>query len=156
MRRCWSRTGGGVFGQVRDASLLWRLLRYPAIVDRQSRSLRRRWLIAGFITEELRGTYWSVGSAAAHYPESVVGYSPSRVDDVISVVRTDLDAFSEAEMNVLINHGYTMADTAMRSHARWLAPDIGSPVVPHDEWPVEGPVSDALKESHRRTLLGRG
>lgn len=48
--------GRGVFGQMSDAGCLWRLLRYPAIVDRQSRSLRGRWLIAGFLTEELRGT----------------------------------------------------------------------------------------------------
>lgn len=77
-------------------------------------------------------------------------------DDLISVVRTDLDAFSEAEMNVLINHGYTMADTAIRSHAGWLAPDFGAPVVPHDEWLIEDRVREALKESLRRTLLGRG
>lgn len=82
------------------------------------------------------------------------GYSPSLVDDVISVVRTDLDAFSEAEINVFVNHGYTMADTAMRGHARWLAPDVGAPVVPHDEWLDEDRVRQALKESHRRTLLG--
>jgi hypothetical protein len=38
------------------------------------------------------------------------------VDKVIAHVRTDLDYFSAAEAAVLQNHGYLLADAAMRAY----------------------------------------
>ena len=42
------------------------------------------------------------------------GYAAALVSETIAAVRTDLDAFGEAEQAVLENHGYLLADAAAR------------------------------------------
>jgi hypothetical protein len=91
--------------------------------------------------------------AAAHPP----GYEAGLVEEVIASVRTDLDAFGEAEQAVLENHGYLLADTAVRE--RGLAAVGGveprPPEPPHPRWMSERRVREALVASGRRTALGR-
>ena len=58
-----------------------------------------------------------IGSATTSYEKGKGGYPADLVDDVIAPVRTDLDAFSEAECAVLENHGYTICDAAIATHA---------------------------------------
>lgn len=150
--------GGSTFDPEPDRGLFRRLKRYTDIVGNQVVALRKRWLISSFISDELEGTYWGIGSLVENYDAAGrVSYPTALVEDVISEVRTDLDAFSEAEIKVLINHGYVLADTAVRKHQPQL---IGvSPVpeleVPHPQWMDEAKVRDALKQSCKRTLLGR-
>jgi hypothetical protein len=85
------------------------------------------------------------------------GYSPRLVTDVIAAVRTDLDAFGEAEQAVLENHGYLLADAAVR--ARGLATIGGIEPLPaeppHPRWMSEERVREALAASARRTPVGR-
>ena len=145
--------GGGVFEPERDAGLGWRLERYTSIITEQGRALRKRWLISNFLSGELDGTYWGIGSAASHYAAS--GYSERVVDAVISEVRTDLDAFSDAEQAVLQNHGYLMADAAIQRHAKDLVRIPGAPKVPYPAWMDERAVEAALANSHVQRLLGR-
>ena len=66
-------------------------------------------------------------------------------------IRTDLDAFSEAEMSVLENHGYYAADRAIRKRVAELAP-AGSlePKPPYPDWIEEERVRRALRDSHKR------
>ena len=89
----------------------------------------------------------------AHPP----GYEPSLVAEVIAAVRTDLDAFGEAEQAVLENHGYLLADAALREHglvtSRGIEP--GPPEPPHPRWMSEERVRKALAASARRTPVGR-
>jgi hypothetical protein len=95
---------------------------------------------------------WEIG-AAAHPP----GYEPALVEEVIAAVRTDLDAFGEAEQAVLENHGYLLADAAVRE--RGLATLAGieprPPEPPHPRWMSEARVREALVSSGRRTPVGR-
>ncbi len=95
---------------------------------------------------------WEIG-AAAHPP----GYEPGLVEEVIAAVRTDLDAFGEAEQAVLENHGYLLADAAMRE--RGLATvggiEVQPPEPPHPRWMSEARVREALVASARRTPVGR-
>ena len=107
---------GGLFTQEGDQGLLWRIPRYQGIQERQARALRKRWLIASFGEGTLEGTYWSVGGAAAHYAPDARGYSEALSREVIAEIRTDLDAFSDAEAAVLENHGYLLADAALSRH----------------------------------------
>jgi hypothetical protein len=94
---------------------------------------------------------WDIGDSDA------AGYGPGLVDEVIAAVRTDLDAFGEAEQAVLENHGYLLADAALR--ARGLAAaggiELRAPEPPHPRWMNEDRVRQALAASARHTPLGR-
>ena len=98
------------------------------------------------------GVGWEIG-AAAHPP----GYDPALVREVIAAVRTDLDAFGDAEQAVLENHGYLLADAAVRERriagAGWIEPLPPEP--PHPRWMSEERVREALAASSRRKALGR-
>ena len=57
---------------------------------------------------------------------------------------------------VLENHGYVMADAALRRHAPGLISDSAAPfAVPHPAWMEEARVREGLRDSARRTFLGR-
>jgi len=150
--------GGSTFDASPDRSLIWRLSRYTDILGNQVNAMRKRWLIASFDTGDLEGTYWGNASVASHYePRPPEGYSEALVDEVISEVRTDMDAFSEAEQKVLENHGYILAEAAVRCHAASLPVPNPLPYrIPHPEWMDEPKVRAALRDSHKRKLpLGR-
>jgi hypothetical protein len=42
-----------------------------------------------------------------------------------SQIRTDLDAFTEGEMDCLENHGYSLTDAAMRSFGKQFCTNVG-------------------------------
>ncbi len=97
------------------------------------------------------GMRWEIDDHAAP------GYDPTLVAGVIATVRTDLDAFDEAEQAVLENHGYLLADAAVR---RSRPEDLAAieplpPEPPHPRWMSERRVREALATSSRRTRLGR-
>jgi NTE family protein len=150
--------GGGTFDVESDRNLIWRIQRYTAIIDNQARALRKRWLISNFILGEMRGAYWGIGSSPDRYgPMAPNGYSKKLAQEVLAEVRTDLDAFSDAEAAVLENHGYLLADAAIRVHLSSL---VSSPYpassVPSPNWMNETKIRSALATSHERRLLGRG
>lgn len=85
------------------------------------------------------------------------GYRPALVERVIAAVRTDLDAFGEAEQAILENHGYLLTDGALR--ARGLV-NLGGieglpPAPPHPHWMDEGRAMEALSGSSQRKIVGR-
>ncbi len=147
--------GGATFDAGPDRGVFWQLQRYTAVIGEQAGAIRKRWLIAGFIDGDMQGTYWGIGSTASHYGQEG-GYSESLVDAVVSEVRTDLDAFSEAEQAVLENHGYIMAQAAVQRHASQLIRRQAPFQVPYPQWLDEDRVRVAMAESHKRRLLGRG
>jgi NTE family protein len=149
---------GGLFTAQGDKGLLWRIPRYQGIQEAQARGLRKRWLIAAFITGTLQGTYWGVGSAVSRYGRQG-GYSKAFAHEVIAEIRTDLDQFSDAEAAVLENHGYLLVDAALRCHMPNLA-TVDAPLrVPHPAWIPPGAeeprVREALRGSDERKLFGR-
>ena len=148
--------GGAIFDFQPDRGLFWRLKRYLAITDRQTRALRKRWLIGGFIDGTFEGTYWGVASAVQSFEVDVrPAYSKEFAEETIAHIRTDLDAFSDAEAAVLENHGYTLAEAAVRRHLRQLLPSPVPPMsLPH-AWIPEEEARRFLKGSDKRTLLGR-
>jgi hypothetical protein len=95
---------------------------------------------------------WEIGASA---PPS--GYGESLISETIVKVRTDLDAFGEAEQAVLENHGYLLADAAVRGRGMASAGGIEgrSPEPPHPYWMTAGRVREALAASGRRTPVGR-
>ncbi|HEX5983178.1 MAG TPA: patatin-like phospholipase family protein [Solirubrobacterales bacterium] len=85
------------------------------------------------------------------------GYPAALVEEVVVEMRTDLDAFGEAEQAVLENHGYLLADAALRS--RGFAGVAGfeglPPEPPHPRWMNEERVREALSAGSRRKSVGR-
>jgi NTE family protein len=148
--------GGATFDFGADKNLIWRLSRYQAIQGRQAEAIRVRWLISSFIAGELQGTYWGIGTSTGTYGrQAPEGYAEDIVD-LISEIRTDLDAFSSGERYVLENHGYLLADSAARRYVPSLITIDASLRAPHQRWMDEPRVREALKLSHRRKLpLGR-
>jgi NTE family protein len=135
---------------------IWNALRFAIILLEQATDVRKRWLIASFITNQLEGTYWSIAGVADDYPvPSQPAYSRQFVRDFIAPVRIDLDVFSEGERAVLENHGYLMAETAVRSHASQLAPEAPEPRAPFLEWLDELKAADALRDSAKTKIFSR-
>lgn len=152
---------GGLFSEAPDEGLPSRVRRYQAIQENQARSLRKRWLIDSFLRGHVRGAYWGMGSARERYaPGDTLGYSKELARHVIARIRTDLDAFSHAEIAVLENHGYLLADVAVRTHCAPLVSPGALPLrVPWPEWlPPEADerrIGGALAGSSERKKLGR-
>jgi NTE family protein len=145
--------GGATFDFRPDQGLRTRLSRYTHIQGLQSQTLRKRWLLASFSTGMLSGAYWGVGSCAQNYDKRFWGYSGDLADDVVSEVRTDMDGFSTAEIEVLENHGYALAEAAIQKHVpEFVSPDAAPFALPHPAWQDERKVRDALGQSHRRVL----
>lgn len=157
--------GGSTFDPQPDQGLVWRLSRYVNVMGNQVSALRKRWLIASFLDPDanrsLQGTYWGIGSLTRSYPEKgqpeVAGYAEDLVADLISGVRTDFDRFTIAEMNVLMNHGYTLAEAATQ---RWTPKLRNEPApgfaVPYPDYMDPEVVRSAMADSHQRKFpLGR-
>ncbi len=146
-----------------DKNLFWRIQRYQSIQEAQARGVRKRFLISGYCNGAISGAYIGVGSSTARYaaarepgystqgPEDRRGgggreagsYSKAFAMDIIANIRTDLDAFSEVEQAVLMNHGYALMDAAIRTHVPALIwtetpfalprPEFAPPAMSEDE-----------------------
>jgi NTE family protein len=146
--------GGALFPIGGDTGFTWEMGRFVAIPENQALAVRKRWLISNFNAGEMKGTYWGIGGTVAAY-DLAGGYSQELVEDFIAAIRTDLDSFSSGEACVLENHGYFLADAAIRKWVTHLLPDpLPALTVPHPDWMDEAKVRIALKDSSKRTLMG--
>lgn len=151
-----SSDGGALFRLGGDTGFVREIARFISIPENQALAVRKRWLISNFVAGQLKGTYWGIGSTAYDYGVQQ-GYSNDLAKNYISAIRTDLDRFSDAEASILENHGYWLADAAIRKHVPQLLSSAIPPLnVPNPEWVgPEEKIRDALKASGKRTLLGR-
>ena len=150
---------GGPFEFARDRGTIADIKRYPDIMGNQARALRKRWLIDSYISgigpggkAGLGGTYWSTGGTRVEYDKAdTSGYSAATAT-MIAHIRTDLDAFSQAEAAILENHGYLMADVALKVHASnfWRTTPPAQP--PYPEWLDDAKARAALKDSAKQRL----
>jgi NTE family protein len=147
--------GGQPFVPTVPRGLFGRAKAYLAISGKQAGALRRRLLIAQFQRKERDGAYWGISSAPSSYQADAEGYSKQLAAELISRIRTDMDAFSEDEIGVLINHGYLLADIAVQTHMPSLLAKIPEKTVPFPSLMNESEVRRALSQSHERKLLGR-
>ncbi|MEO5762166.1 MAG: patatin-like phospholipase family protein [Vicinamibacteria bacterium] len=151
---------GGLLDAEADKSFIWRIKRYQSIQEAQARGVRKRFLIAGFCQGTIKGAYIGVGSSVDRYGASrPEAYSKAFATDLIANIRTDLDAFSEVEQAVLINHGYTLIDSALRAHAPDLIAADASFVLPFPAFAPPAIQEDELRNrlagSEKRKLKGR-
>ena len=151
---------GGEFEYTADRGTISDIKRYPDIIGNQARAVRKRWLMASFTSGNagpggapgLQGTYWATSGYRAKYDaKDTSGYSPG-IADLIAHIRTDLDDFSPGETAALENHGYLMADIAIKVWVPSLYKAV--PVnVPFPEFMDEARVRDALKGSAKQRLF---
>jgi NTE family protein len=151
--------GGATFDVRPDAGGLTRLKRYATIMGRQTAALRKRWLIGSFVSGVMQGTYMGIGTPVARYEIGTPGYSAQLVSETIAEVRTDLDRFSDAEIAVLQNHGYLVAEAAVKKHLtnKGLSIVDAELEVPYSDWLDELRVAEALVDSSQTKMpFGRG
>ena len=143
--------GGAPFDPTPDRGLFKRLGRYLEIQGKQGWDARIQRFNDAYHRKARQGAYWLVGQASRG------GYPPELVDDTISEVRTDLDAFSAAEVQVLENHGYALAQSKLVRFAPQLLPPLApEPQPPHPDALDPAFVRRHLAGSHRRAFpLGR-
>ena len=140
--------GGGVFRARTELTIHGRMLRILGIATNGGQSVRSRWLQAGYHRDVLDGTAWGLDTAAP-------GCYPREVTELVNAVRTDLDAFSTQEQQVLERHGYLVAEARVRSHAPELITRDVPARPPHPEVGDPAVALRALQDSSRRRLLGR-
>lgn len=140
--------GGGVF-RARTTRTVWgEMLRILGIATSGGRNTRLRWLASGIARGVLEGATWDLADV-------VTDTYPPKVTELINAIRTDLDAFSEAEQKILERHGYVVADAAVRAHVPDLVVEDAPLDPPHPDVADPDVAARALQGSSRRTLLGR-
>ncbi len=132
--------GGMTLDAHADEGFTSRLARWTGIMSEQAAAVRKRMLILlEKVLEEgntpAKSVYWSLSQGSEDPP----GYSKDLAANFLSYIRTDLDGFNEVERKVLENHGYFVADQAIRKQSKHLQGliDLNSwPALqaPHPEW----------------------
>lgn len=136
-----------------------RLIRIQDVIGNQALAVRKRWLIASYDEKVFDGAYWGIGTDINEYQVHGPGYGEAVLDGLVlarlRAVRTDFDAFTEGEQLVLMNHGWALADAALRTYVSAMMSNPVPPGIP----PSERLLADAamaasvLKDSHRIYLL---
>lgn len=141
-----------------DVGWLWSALRQGVILLEQATEVRKRWLVSDFIRGELQGAYWGIASKPSSYGHEPPpgAYSAQLIRDFIAPIRIDLDVFSPGEIAVLENHGYLMAEIALRQHGRVLVDaDWNEAQVPYPDWMDEERATGALRSSGKTRIFFR-
>lgn len=117
------------------------------------------------VTDKPTGAFWRLASRKSSFCENCsdefdrelkeleqdwYGYPEELQQSHIGEIRTDMDSFTRAESKILENHGYFMADLAIRRHARHLGNWGEAFRVPHRDVLDANTVRDALRVSHSR------
>lgn len=131
-----------------------RLKRAADISMEQVAAVRKRWLVDEFLGGRRIGAIWTLHTRLADFPLSdKCGYGEGACKS-IQKIRTDLDAFSEAEIACLENHGYSLADAALRSRAPVLCVNSSHPFQwPRQKWSDDEATVTALGHSGTRKIL---
>ena len=147
--------GGAPFRFKESKTLVNQIQRSIDVVGKQCVALRKRWLISSFVKNIMQGAYWGIASSPERYGPSYEGYSKSLAWRSISAIRTDMNCFTDAEIAILENHGYLLAEAAIQEHEKDLI-EVNAPLsLPHPEWLDEGKVAKALVSSHKHFTLKR-
>jgi len=148
--------GGQPFQEQADPpqALPMRLLRVQDIIGNQADAVRKRWLISSYEKKVYQGTYWGIGTEIENYATRGPGYTGVTLDR-LRAVRTDFNQFTDDEQLVLMNHGWALADGAVRTHMSDVLPGPllqGEPPSP-ELLQDSGRAAEALKDSAKHIRL---
>lgn len=103
------------------------------VIDNQVRSLRKRQAIAAFVANRRTGMYVGIRSQVADYPvEKPLVAAPS-VTTRLAAIPTRLDRMDDDLQEQLINWGYVVCDTGLRS---FVDRDLEPGSLPYPEHPL--------------------
>ena len=96
-------------------------LRVNDLIDNQVRSLRKRELMAAYqlpadAEGHRDGAYWGVGTRITDYPVAPMGPGLDKAVQPLASIKTRLAEMDDATQQKLINWGYAICDSAIRSH----------------------------------------
>lgn len=126
---------GGGFWRWRDWAT--QMVRVTTVIDNQVRSLRKQQTVEGYEApedsdEHRLGAYWGIRSDIANFELPTSMEAPWEETMRLAAVPTRLARLDTATMDLLVNWGYAICDTAMR---KWvdetLPPPPGLPYRDH-------------------------
>ncbi len=110
---------GGHIGNSAHPRAFWplQILRVLKVIDNQVRDLRKNQAVQAFIDGRRTGTYWGIRSHVRDFPlaEPIADPSDATVEELAGVP-TRLAAIDDTLQERLIDWGYAICDTALRSH----------------------------------------
>jgi NTE family protein len=132
LQAVWSRyeqvlisdAGGHIANATRPRSF-WplQILRVLKVIDNQVRDLRKSQAVQSFIDCRRTGTYWGIRSHVRDFPLDRPIASPSDATvEELAGVPTRLAGIDDRLQERLINWGYVICDTALRSHVEEILP----------------------------------
>jgi NTE family protein len=93
-------------------------IRVMKMIDRQVRYLRKRTLIAGYVSKLRTGTYWGIRTDIADYELLDALPAPHGATLLLAEEPTRLTRMPPERQRRLINWGYAVTDAAIRRHYR--------------------------------------
>jgi NTE family protein len=131
-----------------------RILRCLEIQTEQLAERSKHWLVSSLLAGQFGGAYISLTAYHGNYGlMGSVGY-PADVVEEIRHLRTDLDAFSREETMTLVNHGYSLAETALRRYVPDLRAAAAPVELPYpnfiDRSKVLEAIAENIRDGHRR------
>ena len=148
--------GGTPFAAIDRLAPVMRLARYSSILQKQVVALRKQQLIRDYRRGEKHGAYWGIASAVLRYElEHLGGYAKPLAMNQIARIRTDMNSFTDEECQVLENHGYLLAEAAMRKHSAELIARDCALEIPYPEMMDAERAARVLKNSHKRFTARR-
>lgn len=128
----WSRytrvlisDAGGQMGNAARPHSLWplQLLRVLSVIDNQVRDLRKRQAVQSFIEGQRTGAYWGIRSHVRdfHLADPIQEPTDAAVN-ALAGVATRLARLDDQLQERLIDWGYAICDTALRTHVDTAIP----------------------------------
>lgn len=91
-------------------------MRVLDVIDNQVRSLRKRQLIASFVNNSKKGTYWGIRTDIGDYNVADALPCPFARTLELASLKTRLKRLDDTMQERLINWGYAVCDAALRAH----------------------------------------
>jgi NTE family protein len=131
-----------------------RLMRAADISAEQVGAVRKRWLVQLMKDKKLQGTLWQIDTKIEDFHDPTArGFGPE-ARQLFPIVRTDFNAFTDGEVGALLNHGYSLADAAVRTFASDLTRNPGAPFRwPCPDYATDAECEKALANSSSRRVL---
>jgi NTE family protein len=110
--------GGGHFSANSGRWANWAIQarRVLGVIDSQVRALRKRQVIDGFRAKQRKGAYWSIWSEIADFPLADPLPCPDERTKQLARLSTRLAKIDRTTQCRIVNWGYAVCDTAMRTH----------------------------------------
>jgi NTE family protein len=101
-------------------------IRIADVIDNQVRSLRKRQVVASFVTGQRLGSYWSIRGDISEYKAPRTLPCPLAATSRLAATPTRLEALPESTQNQIINWAFALTDAALRAY---VYPELPPPAV---------------------------